>query len=192
MDLSLNSLLTNTTVQPQKSNGKSDAPVVRPGTDKPDDNIQSYAQPRAVETKSVEQLPPVSVVSALVSSVSILNEQPVTATVGAKRRSSDEHSPQTFTQATPEGQTANNVVSIDDRVRQVFSEINSRQTQAKSSDDERTAQSLQSFAAVDAKQGVEAYQAAGAAFGIGLTENSFDSGPAIFSPKNIIPVDIKV
>ena len=191
MDLTVNSMLANASVQPQKNNAKNDVSFVRPVSSDEGNNAHAATPGNPAETKPVEKSPPVSVVSALVSSAAILNEQPISAIDGVRRREGDERTTQGTAITPPQEQTTNG----DDTARQVVVDISSRQSQDKTSDDIKSAQSQQSYdqySAVDTKRGVNAYQAAGAAFGIGLTENSSANGPTVFSPQNVIPVDIKV
>ncbi|MDH5188103.1 MAG: hypothetical protein OEW37_03995 [Rhodospirillaceae bacterium] len=181
MDFSLNNLSLNNAVKPQKPAAKSEVAAVRPI------GQQHGETPQPNTTQSS---PPLSVVTTLISSVAIINEEQITEISPVKRRDKGSHAPEIIPAHPPIGNTDNNFGANDAIADSKISEINSHSVREKSSDDTRAA--TQSLSADEVKRGVNAYQAAGAAFGIGLTKNSFDSGPTVFSPQNIIPIDIKV
>lgn len=195
MDFQINTSLNASISSRQISGRNGEGSSVRPRTD--NSTVNQSGQPGQVNhTPHTNQ---VSFVSSLVTTSNTLDAQKA----GNDRSSvinklnvdkNSEQRSKTDVQKTEQliiddAATANvqaQEAEFSNQARQYIYEVKSQQSR----ESDIAEDALTAISQADARRAVDAYQAAGAVFGIGFTEGT-DNGPVVFSPENISPIDIQ-
>ena len=195
MDFLLNTSLNASVSSRQIASHKGEGSSVRPRPDHPEAGQANQAG----QINQVNQTNQVSFTSSLSSAANTLDAHKAGSTRASAAnklnidRSNEQRSKAEIQEAeqriVDDGATSNAQVQeaeLENQARQYIYEVSSARSRESDAAEDRA----QSFTEDDARRATDAYQAAGAVFGIGFTEDN-DNGPVVFGPENISPIDIQ-
>lgn len=195
MDFQLNTSLNASISSRQISSRNGEGSSVRPRTDNSTGNQSN--QPGQVN--HTPQTNRVSFVSSLVTTANTLdaqkagNDRPSVINKLNVDRNSEQRSKadvQETEQLIIDDAASANVqaqeAELNNQARQYIHEVKSQQSRESDIAEDASV----AISETDARHAADAYQAAGAVFGIGFTEGT-DNDPVVFNPETISPIDIQ-